>query len=65
LTTGTSGLRLHKTASKGSVLITVISAGTRLAVLEPAKKAKAKIGKVNQWLYMRTLDYQRINRFMR
>jgi hypothetical protein len=59
LTAGTSGVRLRKTASKGGALITVISAGTRLAVLEPAKKAKAEIGKVNQWLYMRTPTNQR------
>ena len=50
---GTSGLRLRKTASKGGALVAVLKAGTRLTVLEPAKKAKAKIGKANQWLYVR------------
>ncbi len=50
---GTSGLRLRKTASKGGALVAVLKAGTRLTVLEPAQKAKAKIGKANQWLYVR------------
>jgi hypothetical protein len=56
---GTSGLRLRKTASKGSALVSILNAGTRLTVLEPAKKAKAKIGKPNQWLYVRAPDNQR------
>jgi hypothetical protein len=50
---GTSGLRFRKTPSKGGTLIAVIKAGTRLTVLEPARKAKAKIGKANQWLHVR------------
>ena len=50
---GTSGLRLRKTASKGGALLVILKAGTRLTVLEPTKKAKAKIGKPNQWLYVR------------
>ncbi|HET6821456.1 MAG TPA: SH3 domain-containing protein [Anaerolineales bacterium] len=49
---GTSGLRLRKSPSKGGALITVLKAGARLSVLEPAKKAKAKIGKPNQWLHV-------------
>jgi hypothetical protein len=56
---GTSGLRLRKTASKGSSLVAILKAGTRLTVLEPAQKAKAKIGKVNQWLYVRGPNNQR------
>jgi len=56
---GTSGLRLRKTASKGGALITVLKAGTRLTVIEPAKKAQAKIGKANQWLYVRGPSNQR------
>jgi hypothetical protein len=56
---GTSGLRLRKTASKGGALIAILKAGTRLTVLEPAKKAKAKIGKINQWLYVRGPNNQR------
>jgi hypothetical protein len=56
---GTSGLRLRKTASKGGALVAILKAGTRLTVLEPAKKAKAKIGKVNQWLYVRGPNNQR------
>ena len=31
----------------------VLKAGTRLAVVEPANKAKAKVGKINQWIYVR------------
>lgn len=30
-----------------------LKAGTRLAVLDPVDKAKAKIGKANQWIYVR------------
>ena len=56
---GTSGLRLRKTASKGGALITVLKSGTRLMVLEPAKKAKTKIGKANQWLHVRAPNDQR------
>jgi hypothetical protein len=56
---GTSGLRLRKSPSKGGALITVLKAGTRLTVLEPAKKAKTRIGKANQWLHVRGPDNQR------
>jgi hypothetical protein len=56
---GTSGLRLRKIPSKGGALITVLQAGTRLTVLEPAKKARAKIGIANQWLHVRTSTQQR------
>lgn len=56
---GTSGLRLRKTASKGGSLVAILKAGTRLTVLEPVQKAKAKIGKVNQWLYVRGPNNQR------
>jgi hypothetical protein len=50
---GTSGLRLRQSPSKGGALIMVLKAGTRLTVIEPAKKAKAKIGQANQWIYVR------------
>lgn len=50
---GSSGLRLRKTASKSGALIMVLKAGTRLTVIEPTKKARAKIGRVNQWIYVR------------
>lgn len=56
---GTSGLRLRKSPSKGGALVTVLKAGTRLTVLEPAKKAKTKIGKANQWLHVRSPRDQR------
>ena len=50
---GTSGLRLRKTPSKGGTLIMVLKAGTKLTVVEPANKAKAKVGRINQWIYVR------------
>jgi hypothetical protein len=56
---GTSGLRLRKSPSKGGALVTVLKAGTRLTVLEPAKKAKTKVGKANQWLHVRSPEDQR------
>lgn len=56
---GTSGLRLRKIPSMGGALITILSAGTRLTVLEPAKKGKEKIGKANQWLHVRGPRNQR------
>ena len=31
----------------------VLKAGTKLVVTEPVAKAKAKLGKVNQWIYVR------------
>ena len=56
---GTSGLRLRKSPSKGGALIAILKAGTRLTVLDSAKKAKARIGKANQWLHVRTTGNQR------
>ena len=56
---GTSGLRLRKTASKGGALIAILKAGTRLTVLEPAARAKSKVGKANQWLHVRVMPRQR------
>jgi hypothetical protein len=56
---GTSGLRLRKTPSKGGALVAVLKAGTRLTVIEPAQRAKAKVGKINQWLYVRGPANQR------
>ena len=56
---GASGLRLRKSPSKGGALITILKAGTQLSVLDPTKKAKARIGKANQWLRVRTPDNQR------
>ena len=55
----TSGLRLRKSPSKGGALIAILKGGTRLTVLDPAKKAKARIGKANQWLHVRTPDNKR------
>jgi hypothetical protein len=56
---GTSGLRLRKTASKGGALISVLKAGTPLTVLEPARRARRKVGRVNQWLHVRGPANQR------
>ena len=56
---GTSGLRLRKSPSKGGALIAILKAGTRLTVLEPVRKARAKIGKANQWLHVRAPNNQR------
>jgi hypothetical protein len=50
---GTSGLRLRKAPSMGGALVMVLGAGTGLTVLEPAGKAKAKLGKANKWIYVR------------
>ena len=56
---GTSGLRLRKIPSKGGALIAILKAGTSLTILEPAQSAKAKIGTINQWLYVRGPNNQR------
>jgi hypothetical protein len=50
---GTSGLRLRQSPSMGGALVKVLNAGTKLTVLEPAEKAKAKVGQPNQWIYVR------------
>lgn len=50
---GTSGLRLRTSPSMGGALVKMLKAGTRLVVIEPAEKAKAKIGKAHQWIYVR------------
>jgi hypothetical protein len=50
---GSNGLRLRQTPSKGGTLVMVLKAGTRLTVVEPINKAKAKVGKINQWIYVR------------
>jgi hypothetical protein len=50
---GTSGLRLRKSPSLGGALVTVLKAGTKLTVLEPEGRAKAKVGKANQWIHVR------------
>ena len=50
---GTGGLRLRKTPSMGGALIMVLKAGTQLTVVEPEGKARAKIGKPNQWIQVR------------
>jgi len=44
---------MRKYPSLGGALVITLKANTRLVVLEPADKAKAKIGKANQWIYVR------------
>ena len=56
---GTGGLRMRKVASLGSALVMPLKAGTKLTVLEPANKARAKIGQANQWLSVREPDGRR------
>ena len=56
---GSSGLRLRKLPSMGGALIKTLKAGTKLAVVEPENKAKEKIGKAHQWLYVREPDGKR------
>jgi hypothetical protein len=50
---GTAGLRLRASPSAGGALVMVLPAGTRLTVLDPAGKAKAKVGQPNQWIQVR------------
>jgi hypothetical protein len=52
-TVGTSGLRMRKYPSLGGALIMTLKAGTKLTVVEPAEKAKEKIGKANRWIQVR------------
>ena len=49
---GTSGLRLRKYPSLGGALVMTLKANTKLTALEPVDKAKAKVGKANQWIYV-------------
>lgn len=56
---GANGLRLRKSPSMGGALVKMLKAGTRLTVVEPAKKAKEKVGKTHQWIYVREPNGQR------
>jgi hypothetical protein len=49
---GEAGLRLRKTASLGGALVTVLKAGTALTALEPADKARAKVGVESKWIHV-------------
>jgi hypothetical protein len=40
----------------GGALVKMLKAGTKLTVVEPAKKAKEKVGKTHQWIYVREPD---------
>ncbi len=50
---GTAGLRMRQYPSLGGALVKLLQAGTNLIVLEPANNAKAKIGKTDQWIFVR------------
>ena len=49
MSVGSVGLRLRSKPVNGSVIF-VMPAGSKLTVLEPADKARSKIGVVDQWL---------------
>ncbi|MBN1452356.1 MAG: SH3 domain-containing protein [Anaerolineales bacterium] len=49
---GEAGLRLRKTASLGGALVAIEKAGAALTVLEPADKARAKVGKQGKWIHV-------------
>jgi len=49
---GEAGLRLRKTASVGGALVAVEKAGTVLTALEPADKARSKVGKKGKWIHV-------------
>jgi hypothetical protein len=53
---GSNGLRLRNSPSMGGALVKMLKAGTKLTVVEPAKKAKGKVGKTHQWIYVREPD---------
>ena len=44
---------MRKYPSLGGALVMTLKANTRLVALEPADKARAKVGKANQWVYVR------------
>jgi hypothetical protein len=50
---GTSGLRMRKYPSLGGALVMTLKVNARLVVVEPVDKARAKVGKANQWIYVR------------
>ena len=50
---GTSGLRMRKYPSLGGAMVMTLKANTRLVVLEPTDKVKAKVGKANHWIFVR------------
>jgi ubiquinone/menaquinone biosynthesis C-methylase UbiE len=43
----------------GGALVRVLKPGTRLTVIEPVNKARAKVGKIHQWIYVREAGGQR------
>jgi hypothetical protein len=56
---GKAGVRMRQNPSADGALVTTLKAGTKLTVVEPADKAKTKIGKAGKWLYVREPNGQR------
>ena len=50
---GTSVLRLRKYPSLGGALVVTLKAGTKLTVIEPIDRARAKIGKSGKWIFVK------------
>jgi len=44
---------MRKYPSLGGALVMTLKANTKLVVVEPVDKARAKVGKANQWIYVR------------
>jgi len=44
---------MRKYPSLGGALVVTLKANARLVVVEPIDKAKAKVGKANQWINVR------------
>jgi hypothetical protein len=44
---------MRKQPSMGGALVMVLKAGTGLTALDPADKVRARVGRANQWLYVR------------
>jgi hypothetical protein len=56
---GKAGLRMRKYPSLGGALVKTLKAGTKLTVVEPADRAKAKLGVTGKWIYVREPNGQR------
>jgi hypothetical protein len=56
---GKAGLRMRESPSADGKLMVILKADTKLTVVEPADKAKTKVGKAGKWLYVREPNGQR------
>lgn len=50
---GAAGLRLRSEPNTGSATLTILRAGSELAVLETEAQARVKVGQMNQWINVR------------